>query len=110
MMNHLVLIFILLLNLTACSVQTPIFDYEPARSVIVVETAKMKLSFSGDNDETKELVLLMQKDPLNDFNATKENYVRIHSENSKADKIDVTMSESRNEDIKRNTNDTTLSD
>ena len=89
--SHLVLAFMLFLN--GCSIQTMLFDIEPGRSIVVVETAKMKLSYSGDNDHTKEFITMLQKAPLNDFNATKENYVRINSINSKIDSVDMKLEE-----------------
>jgi len=89
--TKIVLLFILLLN--GCSIQTMLFDIEPGRSIVVVETAKMKLSYSGDNDHTKEFITMLQKAPLNDFNATKENYVRINSINSKMDSVNMELKE-----------------
>ncbi len=90
-LTKIVLIFVLFLN--GCSLQSILLNLEPSRSVVVVETAKMKVSYSGDNDFTKELVVMLQKNPLNDFNATKENYVRINSINSKMDSVDMQLEE-----------------
>jgi len=92
----IVLVFMLLLN--GCALQSALIDVEPDRSIIVVETAKMRLTYSGDiHDDsylfTKNMVSVMQLAPLNDFNATKENYVRVNTISAKSDKADINLHE-----------------
>ena len=83
----------LALFLQGCSFQSYFFDVEPNRSVLVVETAKMKVSYSGDNEFTEKVITQLQLAPLNDFNATSENYVRVNSIVSKTDQVDVSLNE-----------------
>ncbi len=94
--THLILALILLLN--GCAIQSALIDVEPERSLFVIETAKMKLTYRGDIHTdaytfTQGMVLAMQKNPLNDFNATKENYVRINSLSAKTDSAEINLHE-----------------
>ena len=94
--THLVLAFMLLLN--GCAMQSAFLDIEPERSIVVVETAKMKLTYSGDiHDDsyvfTKKMVSVMQLAPLNDFNATVENYVRVNTISAKSDSVAIELHE-----------------
>ena len=92
--THLFLALILLLN--GCAIQSALIDVEPARSLFVIETAKMKLTYRGDIHTdaytfTQGMVLAMQKNPLNDFSATSENYVRVDSLSAKTDSVDISL-------------------
>ncbi len=87
-----------MLLLNGCAIQSSLIDIEPERSIIVVETAKMRLTYSGDiHDEsylfTKNMVSVMQLAPLNDFNATKENYVRVNTISAKTDEANINLHE-----------------
>jgi len=88
----MLLIVILIIVVKGCTFQTPLIDVEPSRHTIVVETAKMKLSYTGDStyiggEMTERMVAMLQLQPLHDFNATKENNVRFESKNGKSDII-----------------------
>ncbi len=97
LMRYPILILISII-LAGCAVQSTLVDVEPDRNVFVIETAKMKLTYAGDTDAdtyalTKDMVTLMQKDPLNDFNATGENYVRVNTVNAKSDSANINLQE-----------------